>query len=204
MATAKLTLIGMYNYDSTLFDGLSLPAYFDKQTLVSTILLAGGEFPCLYPNGDFMKQAITLWSGKNQRYFERLAILMQKDYDPLENYNRREEWDDTGSGSSESEFNNTTNGSDSSTTENKVSAYNSSAYENRDKSTTAGTDSETDRGTSSGSSEYENHREGYARGNIGVMSSQDMFRQEMALVGLSPYDVIAGDFINEFCIKLYV
>lgn len=192
MATAKLTLIGLYNYDSTLFDGLSLPAYFDKQTLVNTILLAGGEFPCLYPNGDFMKQAITLWSGKNQRYFNRLSVLMQKDYDPLENYNRREEWDDTGEGSSSSQYTN------SNTETGQVSAYNSSAFENRDKTT--GSDS----GTSSGSSEYENHREGFARGNIGVMSSQDMFRQEMELVGVSPYDVIAGDFINEFCIKIYL
>lgn len=192
MATAKLTLIGLYNYDSTLFDGISLPDYFDKQTLVNTILLAGGEFGALYPDPDFMKQAIALWSGKNQRYFERLAKLMQVDYEPLENYNRREEWDDSGSGSSESEYAN------SNTETGQVSAYNSSAFENRDKTT--GDDS----GSSSGTSEYENHREGFARGNIGVMSSQDMFRQEMALVGVSPYDVIAGDFINEFCIKLYV
>ena len=192
MATTKLTLIGLYNYDGTLFDGLQLPEYFDKQTLVNTILLAGGEFPCLYPNGDFMKQAITLWSGKNQRYFDRLAILMQKDYDPLENYNRREEWDDTGEGSSSSQYTN------SNTETGQVSAYNSSAFENRDKTT--GSDS----GNSSGSSEYENHREGFARGNIGVTTSQEMFRQEMEIVSLSPYDVIAGDFINEFCIKIYL
>jgi len=204
MATAKLTLIGLYNYDSTIFDDLQLPAYFDRQTLVNTILLAGGEFGCLYPNPSFMKTAIKLWSDKNQRYFEKMAELMQAEYEPLENYNRREKWTDNGSGSSESSYNNITNGSDSSTTENKVSAFNSSAYENRDRSTTTGTDTETDRGTSSGSSEYNNVREGYARGNIGVMSSQDMWRQQLAIIDLSPYDIIAGDFINEFCIKLYV
>lgn len=196
MATAKLTLIGLYNYDSTLFDGLQLPKYFDKETLVNTILLAGGEFGCIYPGVEFMKQAIALWSAKNQRYFERLAKLMQIDYEPLENYNRKEDWRDTGSGSSESEFNNTTSGTD----EGKVSAFNSSEYENRNLDTNTSEDA----GTSSGSSEYENHREGYARGNIGVMSSQDMYIQEMSVIGVSPYDVIAGDFINEFCIKLYV
>lgn len=192
MATAKVTLIGLYNYDSTLFDGLQLPDYFDKQTLVNTILLAGGEFGTIYPNADFMKQAISLWSAKNQRYFDRLAKLMQIDYEPLENYNRKEDWRDTGSGSSNSEFEN------DSTNTGQVSAFNSSAFENRDKNTGK------DTGTSSGSSEYENHREGYARGNIGVMSSQDMYVQEMSVLGISPYDVLAGDFINEFCIKLYV
>ena len=204
MATAKLTLIGLYNYDDTLFDGLQLPAYFDKKTLVNTILLAGGEFGTLYPDPEFMKQAIALWSTKNQRFFTRLAKLMRIDYEPLENYNRQEKWTDKGSGSSESSFDNTTNGRDSSTTENKVSAFNSSEYENRDHSTTTGTDTETDRGTSSGSSEYSNDREGYARGNIGVMSSQDMYLQELSVLGINPYDVIAGDFINEFCIKIYV
>lgn len=196
MATAKLTLIGMYNYDDTLFDGLQLPAYFDKQTLVNTILLAGGEFGTLYPDPAFMKQAIILWSAKNQRYFERLAILMQEEYDPLENYNRQEKWTDIGDGSSSSLYNNSTSGTD----ESKVSAFNSNDYENRNLDTS----SETGSGSSSGSSEYENHREGYARGNIGVTTSQEMFRQEMAIVSLSPYEVIAGDFINEFCIKLYV
>lgn len=204
MATAKLTLIGMYNYDSTLFDGITLPEYFDKPTLVNTILLAGGEFGTLYPNNTFMKQAIALWSAKNQRYFEKMAELMQAEYAPLENYNRQERWIDNGSGSSESSFNNTTTGNDSSTTENKVSAFNSSEYENRDHSTTTGTDTETDHGTSSGSSEYNNVREGYARGNIGVMSSQDMWLQQLGIIGLSPYDIIAGDFINEFCIKIYL
>lgn len=192
MATAKLTLIGLYNYDETLFDGLKLPDYFDKQTLVNTILLAGGEFGTLYPDPVFMKTAIKLWSDKNQRYFERMVTLMENDYAPLENYNRQEKWDDTGNGSSKSEFVN------DSTETGQVSAFNSSAFENRDKTTGK------DTGNSSGSSEYKNHREGYARGNIGVMSSQDMFRQELDIINLSPYDLIAGDFINEFCIKVYV
>ena len=204
MATAKLTLIGLYNYDSTLFDDLLLPAYFDRETLVNTILLAGGEFGVLYPNNTFMKQAISLWSAKNQRYFEKMAELMQAEYAPLENYNRQEKWTDAGEGSSKSSFNNTSTGNDTATTENKVSAFNSSDYENRDHSTTTGTDTATDAGTSSGSSEYNNVREGYARGNIGVMSSQDMWRQQLGIIDLSPYDLIAGDFINEFCIKLYV
>lgn len=196
MATAKLTLIGLYNYDGTLFDGLQLPDYFDKKTLVNTILLAGGEFGCIYPGVEFMKQAISLWSAKNQRYFEKMAELMQAEYEPLENYNRMEKWTDNGSGSSKSNYSNTSNG----TGETKVSAFNSDEYENRDKSI----DNSSDAGNSSGSSEYSNVREGYARGNIGVMSSQDMWRQQLGIIDLSPYDLIAGDFINEFCIKLYV
>lgn len=192
MATAKVTLIGLYKYSPEIFDGLNLPEYFNKETLVNSILLAGGEFPALYPDPEFMALAVKLWSDKNQRYFSRLEKLMVNDYEPLENYYRKENWDDTGSGSSSSEFEN------DSTETGQVSAFNSSAFENRDKSIGK------DTGNSSGSSEYKNHREGYARGNIGVMSSQDMFKQELEVIGMSPYDIIAGDFINEFCLKVYV
>lgn len=192
MATAKVTLIGLYKYSPEIFDGLDLPDYFDKTTLVNSILLAGGEFPALYPDPDFMALAVKLWSDKNQRYFSRLVKLMENDYEPLENYNRRENWHDTGHGTSQSEYSNDTDEIG------KVSAFNSSAFENRDRSTG------TDTGNSSGSNEYESHREGYARGNIGVMSSQDMFRQELDIINLSPYDLLAGDFINEFCLKVYV
>lgn len=191
MATAKLTLIGMYEYDETLFDKIMLPEYFDRETLVNTILLAGGEFGCLYPAGDFMKNAIGLWSAKNQRYFERLALLMSTEYEPLENYNRREKWHDSGESTAHAEY---TTGSD---TVGKVSAYNSSAFENRDKSESS------DTGQNDGTNNYSVDREGYARGNIGVMSSQDMFKQELDVVSISPYDLIAGDFINEFCVKIY-
>lgn len=192
MATAKVTLIGLYNYDNDIFSGLSLPEYFDKQTLINTILLAGGEFPALYPDPEFMTLAVKLWSDKNQRYFSRLEKLMENNYEPLENYYRKENWDDTGSGSSESTFDNDTTDTD------QVSAFNSSAFENRAHSFA------NDTGSSSGSNEYQAHREGYARGNIGVMSSQDMFKQELEVIGMSPYDIIAGDFINEFCLKVYV
>lgn len=200
MATAKLTLIGMYNYDDTLFDGLQLPDYFDTETLVNTILFTGGEFGVLYPSVPVMKRFISAWSAKNQRYFERLALLMETDYSPLENYNRQEKWNDKGTSESNSDV--TTNSQTDTTDTGQVSAFNSSQFENRTKDT--GKETVKDKSEANASGSFDTTREGYARGNIGVMSSQDMFIQEMSVVGISPYDVLAGDFINECCIKVYV
>lgn len=191
MATAKLTLIGLYNYDETLFDGIALPDYFDRSVLVNRILLAGGEFGVLYPAADSLKNFIKVWSDKNQRWFVRLAVLMEKEYEPLENYNRVEHWNDHGTSENESSYDN------DATDEGKVSAYNSNQYEPRDLSISNQT------GSGKGSNEFDTIRDGYARGNIGVMSSQDMFKQELDVIDISPYDLIAGDFINEFCIKIY-
>lgn len=189
MATAKITLIGLHNYsDGAIWDDFALPDYYDKDTAVNTILLQGGEFESLYANPDSLKGFIKIWCLKNERFFERLADLMAKEYEPLENYDRHESWHDEGTSSSTGE----SAGED----EGKVSAYNSSDYENRDKSITSS--------NSSGSGEYETDRTGRAHGNIGVMSSQDMFKQELDVIEIGPYDIVARAFINDFCIKVYV
>lgn len=189
MATAKITLIGLHNYsDGHIWDDFTLPAYFDKDTAINTILLTGGEFESLYANPDSLKGFIKIWCLKNERFFERLADLMTKEYEPLENYDRHETWHDEGTSSSE--------GSSSGEDEGKVSAFNSSAYENREKNIS--------QSESTGSGEFETDRTGRAHGNIGVMSSQDMFRQELGVIEIGPYDLVARAFIDEFCIKVYV
>ena len=45
----KLTTIGLYNYDSTLFDGLTLPTSIDKNIAVFEILNRSAEFEIIYP-----------------------------------------------------------------------------------------------------------------------------------------------------------
>lgn len=96
MAQSKLTLIGMYNYDSTLFDTLSLPSGVDKTLLINTILLNGGEFEVLYSDLDFIKEAIGAVSHKWYRTIDKWYTALQIKYDPLYNFDRYEEWTDSG------------------------------------------------------------------------------------------------------------
>ena len=95
---AKITLIGMYNWDGTLFDLLNVPNTVDKQTLIDTILLRSGEFEVLYPDFDFLKFSIGAWSRKYQPTFTRWASALALEYNPLENYDRIESWTDTNTG----------------------------------------------------------------------------------------------------------
>lgn len=108
MAHATMTLIGLYNYDNNLFDLLTLPATLDKDTLVDNLLLRSGQFEVLYPDPDFMKFSIGAWSRKWQATFQRWVDALAIEYDPLENYDRREEWTDKRHGASAE--NRTTNG----------------------------------------------------------------------------------------------
>ena len=91
---AKITLIGMYNYDQTLFDLLTLPTGIDKSTLVDNILIRSGEFEVLYPDMDFLKFSIGAWSRKWRPTFDRWQKALEIEYNPLENYDRTEEWTD--------------------------------------------------------------------------------------------------------------
>ena len=92
---AKITLIGFYNYDPTLFDGLILPEGIEKDLVVDEILERSNEFESLYSNPDFVKQRITMWGRKHYRTFDKWIKALGIEYDPLNNYDRYEEYTDT-------------------------------------------------------------------------------------------------------------
>lgn len=101
MSLAKITLLGMTRWmqesDDDLFGSLNLPEGMDSDLLQDTILLHGAEFEVLYANPDVMKRMIGIWSAKWYHTFERWLRALNIDYDPLENYDRREEWTDVNS-----------------------------------------------------------------------------------------------------------
>lgn len=94
MSSATMTLIGMYNWDNTLFDNLQVPDGVDKATLIDNILIRSGEFEVLYSDFDFMKFSIGAWSRKWYPTLERWVDALSIEYNPLENYDRQEDWTD--------------------------------------------------------------------------------------------------------------
>ena len=158
MSSAKITTVGFYQYmnayNNDLFGLLNLPPGIDKDTLVNNIMLRGGEFEVVYSNPDFYKSAIGLWSNKHYRTFEKWINALTIDYNPLENYDRMEEWSDSGSrintgtvsdsgtitntGTQSTEETGKENFKDSgnSTSSDEVSAYNSNSFQNDKKNTT--------------------------------------------------------------------
>ena len=91
MAQMRLTLIGLYNYDPTLFDQMVMPAGVDIDLVKNTILQKSGEFELLYTNLDYMKNMIAFWSNKHLRTFTKWNEALNIEYDPLYNYDRIEE-----------------------------------------------------------------------------------------------------------------
>ena len=96
MAAAKMTLIGLYRWDNTLFNDMNLPAGIDKDLLVDSLLMRGGEFEVLYADPDFMKMSIGIWSKKWYRTFAEWLRGTHATWNPIYNYDRYEDGRDEG------------------------------------------------------------------------------------------------------------
>lgn len=189
MAKDTLSILGLYNANPTLFDDMVLPEEIeeDKETLVNNLLMECAEFEILYTDPDFMKWAIQTWSNKNISVWNKLLNTTKFDYDPIANYDRHEEWTDTG--------NSKTTITPKSTVTTSQNSYENAGFIGATKTESGGTDeSETDNTID---------REGRAWGNIGVTTTQQMIEQERESVKFNMYDVIIDDFKQRFCIMIY-
>ena len=89
-----LSIMGMYEYDNSLFDGLDVPTYTDKNNVVhvvdktkviQSILLNCAELEILYQNLDTMKLAIGVWSAAEQDTWKKMYATVMMEYNPLWN-----------------------------------------------------------------------------------------------------------------------
>lgn len=221
-----LTVEGLYNYDNTLFDGFNVPEGLVKQIAIDTILMRTRELEILYPDFTYMKNRITIWSNKYQINWSKLYDTTVLEYNPIENYDRMEDWTDTDDETSTSARDNTRNTTNTvkSTSTNEVinsvnvtdqnTAFNAGladhAKQITDGDTTENgniTNTETGKDTENenvnGGRTGRHTRTGRAHGNIGVTTSQQMIQSERDLVVFNLYDVIAESFIENFCLMVY-
>lgn len=89
-----LSIMGMYEYDDSLFDGLDVPTYTDKNNVIhvvdkskviQSILLNCAELEILYQNIDTMKLAIGVWSAAEQDTWKKMYESQMLEYNPLWN-----------------------------------------------------------------------------------------------------------------------
>lgn len=200
----KATLLGWYNWDSTLFDGFTLPAGLDKETAINTILMRCGEFGIIYSNPDFLKFAIKNWSERHLQQFARMVTALSEQYNPIHNYDRYEEYKDTKSGDRNVNGELTSTGTSSGVEENTVSADNAEDYQPDNKSTN---EVQSDNSSTDNTNERYNdtiEHEAHLYGNIGVTTSMSMVSDEIDLrYKFGIYDLIAAKFVEEFCIAIY-
>ena len=151
MRSDTLSILGLYNYDNTVFDLLTLPEGLDKTILVKSICAELADMELLYPNPEVMKDLIGVWSTGCQYEWAKLLESMNFEYNPIDNYDRTETRTLTSQGTGSG----TDGGSDSLSTSKqhtgqdqdtgKVTAFNSAtlADQNQNVGTNSATDTET-------------------------------------------------------------
>jgi hypothetical protein len=209
-----LTVEGLYNYDNTLFDGFNVPEGLVKQIAIDAILMRTRELEILYPDFTYLKNRITIWSNKYQINWKKLYDTTVLEYNPIENYDRMENWTDTDDETTSSVRDNTVKSTSTNEITNSVNitdkntAFNSGLADHAKQIT----DGDTTENSSITNTEKENvndgrtgnhTRTGRAHGNIGVTTSQQMIQSERDLVVFNLYDVIAESFIENFCLMVY-
>lgn len=116
----RLSLLGLFNYDPTVLDGVHIPAGADVDTLKTLLLAETAELEILYPRPDVFKIIFSAWNESRYAEWARIWEAMRENYDPLHNYDRHEEYttrtvgNDSTSGQSATETR-----SDSESTENR-------------------------------------------------------------------------------------
>ena len=89
--SASLSLYGIFQYDDTILDGLNVPTGMDPDTVKNMLLIETAGMSILYPDAPFLKKAIALWSAERSDVWQKLYNTTVLEYDPIENYDRREE-----------------------------------------------------------------------------------------------------------------
>lgn len=226
-----VSLIGMFKFNETLFDGMHVPPNMHKETLVNNILLDCGELEVLYSDWDFLKFAITQWSEKRGPVWDKLEETFHYDYVPIENYNRnesenlRESYQHTinhqmnrtegDTKNSDSTGNTTNSGGDLNT--HSIAAYNAPSLVANDSdkmdyggisdvtghvtTTDAFNAEQADSDTKQHGVKNDNYR--HMWGNIGVTTTQEMIQEERDLDQYSLMEQIIDEFRQRFCILVY-
>lgn len=107
---ASLSLLGLYNYDESLLDGLieSLPnrygipsgyadSYYtdviiDPQTVVENLLAECAEFEILYSDFNALKRIIKIWSAKEKLMWQKMYNTICYKYNPIWNKDGKSVW----------------------------------------------------------------------------------------------------------------
>lgn len=105
---ATMSILGLYNYDNTIFDGLTLPTAADitneaekvsnpwvpnKQDFISYLIMQAAEMELVYASAPVMATMITVWSAAHSYEWKQLYNTMLYKYNPI--WNKDGLWKET-------------------------------------------------------------------------------------------------------------
>lgn len=188
-----ISIINLYGYK--LFDNIKVPQGIDKGLLINAIMDKSAMNEPLYTDENLLKAKIETFFQKNYQTYERLFNAYSLEYNPIENYDRKESL----SRKVDIENDVTNNDSYNEDRTSKVSPYDVDSFKNDSNDVLNSTNNKKENGKRNENVIEENR----IHGNIGVTTTQQMLASELDIVyKLNIYELIANDFYNEFMIKV--
>lgn len=184
---ATLSLLGLYSFRGDILDELQLPDGIDREDFTEMLMFDTAELELLTPDPDFIKSLLGSWSRVRVGQWAKLLDTETVEYNPIHNYDRKEEWVDDGSGNVKN--------SGSNITDLSVAGFNEADMADRERTVqTAGT------GTATTTRSRHTAR---MSGNIGVTTTQKMLESERESRKYSAVYEIIGEFKERFCLLVY-
>lgn len=212
---AKLSILGLYEYDPTIFDGLSLPTAADitdeadkvsdpfvpdKQAFIKYLCWQCAELSLVYASAPIIKQMIGIWSDVRLPVWKGIYNTLLYKYNPIWNKDGKKIEDRDLTITDKYTVTNlkTTHGGN---VANEVTGYDTNDYSPNTRQVIDTNDNQ------NGKTENVHTDKGKITttegGNIGVTMTQEMIRQQRDVVQFNFYNYILEDFKAQFCVLVY-
>ena len=212
---ANLSILGLYNYDPTIFDGLTIPTAADitdeaekvtdpfvpdKTTLINYICMQLAEMELVYTKPEVVKTMIGIWSSVRLPVWKAIYNTLLYKYNPI--WNKDGEIIEEHDLEIEDDYNVTNLKTEhDGNVANEVTGYDSTTYSPNTRQVVDTSDTQngntnnvhTDTGTITRTE----------HGNIGVTMTQEMITREREVVQFNLYDFIMNDFKAQFCVAVW-
>lgn len=164
---------------SNLFDNVNMPESFTPLLFYDNLRIKYGEYVMISNNLDELLYDIQAFFSINYYKYNKLAETTKLTYNPIENYNMRE---------------NVTN---------ENIGVTSSDSTNSEYTIDTDTLKESMQNVTTNNSNINGITETERSGNIGVTTTQQMIESERKISDFNLYDIMCMDFVNTFCFLLH-
>lgn len=203
MSRATLSLLGLYQYDNTIFNELVLPEGMDKQLYINNLLMETAEMEVLFSNPATMRSVIGIWSSAHLDSWAKMWNTTKLEYNPIENYDRQEDWTDNNKTNSKVQSKDVGTGKNHSTDISKAAGFDSGNLVTSGQNDNDSNNKSTQIGNSEGKSNEELKHTGRVHGNIGVTTSQQMLEEERRVADWNMYEYLIDKFKQQFLLLVY-
>ena len=90
--SATVSLLGLKRLNEGILGELVVPEGVDIELVKDNLLAETAELEVIYPDAVFMQAMIGRWSAKELPIWDRLYKTTLLEYNPIENYDRKEKW----------------------------------------------------------------------------------------------------------------